>query len=271
LFDYDLEYQEVKCIIHDLHNQLRDSSNFSTIPVKNFEPLFRTLDNLARLLAGDHLIKLLTEDPEIISILPVIRKFYSNYLFYQEINLAQDILSSSDPWHTLYSYSLFPRYQQLVYHQGKEADLAEGGVVAFIGGGAVPLTLILLHILFGVTGMSIEVQPEIAYISQKVIEKLDVSEGVKIISGDETTLKGKKVSAIMVAALAQPKKRIFQYLRTILDKNTHVSVSYRTYTGMRTLLYNPVMESDLEGFEEIKRIFPQDPVNNTICFIRKAY
>jgi hypothetical protein len=52
---------------------------------------------------------------------------------------------------------------------------------------------------------------------------------------------------VLVSALAEPKAGIFQSLSEILKKRGHASVVFRTYTGMRAILYEPVKPGDIEG------------------------
>lgn len=263
-------FQQVKYIILDLHSQLKNyQENFSTNPIEKFSPFFKILNDLAHLPLEDTFVEKLINDPEIIVVLPTIRKFYGNFLFHQEIDLAYKILNSPAPWQELYKYSLYPRYTNLVHRQGIGAKLKMHDRVAFIGGGAVPITLLLLLETFSISGTSIEVQPEVAEISQKVIKKLGVSKEIKVVASNEGHLEKEPFDAIMVAALAEPKRRIFAYLKKFLEKRSTISLSYRTYTGMRMLLYDPVKKVDLEGFKEIKYICAQGSVNNTVCFLEK--
>lgn len=71
----------------------------------------------------------------------------------------------------------------------------------------------------------------------------------------------------MVAALAEPKKRVFRNLRHLVTSET--KILYRTYSGMRAILYAPVIEEDLIGFQELGRVLPTGKVNNTSVLIRK--
>lgn len=80
---------------------------------------------------------------------------------------------------------------------------------------------------------------------------------------------------VLVAALAEPKIRIFQNLRTILREaatrqpgNNNTPVIYRTYTGMRAVLYKPVQPDDINGFRIVTEIPPTQRVNNTTIIAR---
>jgi hypothetical protein len=50
----------------------------------------------------------------------------------------------------------------------------------------------------------------------------------------------------------------------------HIPVIYRTYTGMRAVLYAPVSEDDVKDFRTVKKVFPTGRVNNTTVFAELA-
>jgi hypothetical protein len=71
----------------------------------------------------------------------------------------------------------------------------------------------------------------------------------------------------MVAALAEPKRRVFRYVRRLVVPET--KILYRKYSGMRAILYAPLINEDLAGFQELDKTLPMDKVNNTSVLIRK--
>ena len=155
----------------------------------------------------------------------------------------------------------------LVRNEAQLAHLSAGNLVAFIGGGSVPLTSILLNKFFGVRGICIEMKPEIAKLCTLVLDKLDLSSEIEVVCGNETALSHLQYDAVMVAAVAEPKKRIFRNLRRLVTPET--KILYRTYSGMRAILYAPVIKEDLVGFQELERVLPTGKVNNTSVLIRK--
>jgi len=105
-------------------------------------------------------------------------------------------------------------------------------------------------------------------LSKKVIKCLGLEKEIEIIHGDESRLKGLDWNMVLVAALAEPKARIFQTLRKVLkEQKRYVPVIFRTYTGMRAVLYEPVQISDIQGFTIVKKILPAGRVNNTTVFV----
>jgi hypothetical protein len=127
--------------------------------------------------------------------------------------------------------------------------------------------LILLNKFFGVVGISIEMLPEIADLSRKVLDKLGLGSEITVVDGDETGLSRLDYNAVMVAAFAEPKERVFRNVREAITQET--KILYRTYSGMRAILYSPVIRDDLKGFEDLDLILPTGKVNNTSVMIRK--
>ena len=70
--------------------------------------------------------------------------------------------------------------------------------------------------------------------SKKVIRCLGLENKIEIIQGDESCLKELKWDMVLVAALAEPKPRIFKTIQTIIkQRHLNAPVIFRTYTGMR--------------------------------------
>ena len=89
-----------------------------------------------------------------------------------------------------------------------------------------------------------------------------------MVEGDETCLKDIDYTVVMVAALAEPKERVFANLWEVV--NTKTPIIYRTYTGMRAILYSPVTEKATRGFHTEVMILPTGKINNTSVLIRKV-
>ena len=112
-------------------------------------------------------------------------------------------------------------------------------------------------------------QGETVNLSKKVIQCLGLEKQIEIIQGNESGLRGLDWNLVLVAALAEPKARIFQTLRKILkERKGHIPVIFRTYTGMRAVLYKPVQSEDIQGFSIVKEISPTGRVNNTTVFAK---
>ncbi|MCZ3367157.1 MULTISPECIES: nicotianamine synthase family protein [Methanobacterium] len=199
--------------------------------------------------------------------LKTIRKFYVDVGTNLEIDKAKEILEAEDPWAKLSSFHFYHRYEKLVNNEENLAKFSKGDKLVFIGGGPLPLTIIMFNKFFGVKGTSIEVVPEIADLSRKVLEKLGLSSQINVVDGDETVLSHMDYDGVMVAAFAEPKMRVFEHVHESVEPET--KILYRTYSGMRAILYTPIKHDDLDGFMELGRVFPTGKVNNTSVLIRK--
>ena len=129
------------------------------------------------------------------------------------------------------------------------------------------MRIIMFNRVFGCRCIGIEQQESVAELSKKVLKRLDLDNDIEIVVGDETTIENLDYDILMVAALAEPKDRVFANIWEYVDENT--PVIYRTYTGMRAILYSPVLDKDTRGFHKEVMILPTGNTNNTSVLIRK--
>lgn len=238
----------------------------AALKLEDLYRLYQLLDDLAHMEIGVHLAGLILEEPDIRRELPVIRSYYSLFFSIHEMHLAEKLLKSEAPWETLKSFPLYQRYEALVRNQIESMPPAPDCKLAFIGCGPVPMSLILLNRLYGIRSIGLESSYEAAKLSKKVIQCLGLEKEIEVIHGDDSHLHKLDWDIVLVAALAEPKARIFQNLREVLKERQHVPVIFRTYTGMRALLYKPVQPGDIKGFKIVKEILPTGRVNNTTVF-----
>ena len=230
---------------------------------------YQLLDDIAHLPIGDRLAQMILEDPEIKPHLPPIREYYKAFLILSERQLAKRVCTSRNPWGEIEAFPLFPRYEALLEAYLREIPTHEGMSLAFLGSGPVPFTLLLAARL-GIRGIGFDSDSEAVRLSEEVIAKVGLQEMIRVVWGDETSLMKYRWDALLVAALAEPKARIFRELLRIYKSDpsrTSLPICYRTYTGMRAILYEPVREEDLKGFRKIKEIRPEGRVNNTLVFV----
>ncbi|MBW2109234.1 MAG: class I SAM-dependent methyltransferase [Deltaproteobacteria bacterium] len=225
--------------------------------------LYQLLDDLVHMDAGEHLADLILNDPDIQHELPIIRSYYRRFFRIHETHLAMELLKSTDPWETLKTFPLYSRYVTLVRNQVKAMDVDPGVRLAFIGSGPVPITLILMSHLYGLASVGLDSSSQAVEVSKNVVECLGLAKEIEIVHGNHCQLKQHHWDVVLVSALAEPKARIFQSLREILRERGNGLVIFRTYTGMRAVLYEPVQASDIQGFRIVKVIYPTGRVNNT--------
>jgi len=231
--------------------------------------LYQLLDDLAHMEAGTNLASLILDEPDIRRELPMIRSYYSAFFNIHEKHLAEELIKSDSPWETFQSFPLYPRYKILVRNQVESINSTPNSIMAFIGCGPVPITLILMSHLYGIRSIGLDHSEETVNLSQKVIQALGLENEIQITCGDDLYLRELSWDMVLISALSEPKSRIFQTLRKILkERNMHIPVIYRTYTGMRALLYEPVQSEDIKGFTIVKEILPTGMVNNTLVFAK---
>ncbi|MDR3222473.1 MAG: methyltransferase [Methanobrevibacter sp.] len=211
--------------------------------------------------------KHILDDEKMNKALILIRKFYVYIGARLERENALKILSSNDPNSTLDSFHFYDRYIGLIENESQLAKFNKDKTVIFIGSGPLPLTLIMFNKVFKCKCIGIEIKEEVAELSRNVVEKLGLNEDIKIIVGNEKTIKDLDYDILMVAALAEPKERVFANIWEIVTEKT--TILYRTYTGMRAILYSPVTEKDTRGFHKEVMILPTGNTNNTSVLIRK--
>jgi hypothetical protein len=230
---------------------------------------FKRLDKLAALDVDEKSIDKILESPELDSLLPAISSFRFSYNLKLEIEKAKNLLASSNPWETLRSFTYYPNYLQLSNTEYTGACLKPEDCVLFLGSGPLPLSLITLCHEHGVRGVGIEQDRERADLSREVISRLGLSGSVRIIEGNHFSLPIKSsFDLYMVAAQAEPKKEIFEYLAKILPEGS--KVSYRIYEkGFRKILDDNIHFELPAGFREYLRVQPEPPVNNTVVFLRR--
>ena len=186
----------------------------------------------------------------------VITGFRNRYTAELETEQANAILRSGDPWQSLKDFAYFPNYIQLARTEFRGAGLKAGDMV-----------LIVLCREHGLEGIGIEQEPDRAGLSRRVIERLGLSDQIRIIKGNHLTLPIEEpVDLIMVAAQAEPKDVIFDHLAEVMPAGT--KISYRIYEkGLRRLLDTFSRYELPENLKEYLRVRPTPPANNTSIFL----
>lgn len=229
--------------------------------------LYQLLDDVAHLEVGDHLGELILTDIDIQRVLPAIRSCYATFFSLHEVHVTEALLKADDPWEILESFPLYPRYQALIRNQAEVLKLPLENTLAFIGCGPLPLSLILLNRLYGTHSIGLDNNHGSVSLAKKCIAALRLEDDIQIAYGDESLLTELDWGIVLVAALAEPKRCIFQNLRVILKKKGGLPVIYRTYSGIRAVLYRPVQPEDIAGFKIVNQILPTGSVNNTLVLL----
>ena len=212
--------------------------------------------------------KLILSDEGMINSLETIRDFYIYIGARLERENAYEIIEGGEnAWEVLDTFHFYERYENLLKNESELVPFDENTKLVFIGSGPLPLTLIMFNKLFGCKCIGIENQPSVAKLSRHIIRRLGLADDIEIVIGDERYVKHLDYDVIMVAAFAIPKSKVFGNLWEIVDKDT--PILYRTYSGMRQMLYEPVKDVDLRGFHQEAKKLPTGKVNNTSVLIKK--
>ena len=233
----------------------------------HLKEIFQRLEYLIALDVSDKRAEELLSNSGLNSTFDVITQFRSMYIAKLEIEHAKAIIRSRDPWEALKKFAHLPNYLQLARTEYQGSGLRPGDCVLFLGSGPLPLSLIILCHLYGLEGIGIEQEPVRAELSGAVLQKLELSDRIKIIDGNHFSVPlEERPALVMVAAQAEPKKGIFDHLAKVLPAGR--KVSYRIYEkGLRKLLDTFSGYELPEQFEEYLRVRPKPPANNTVVFL----
>ena len=248
-----------------------DTEGISALDGTDIEEITKILDDI-EVIAHDKEIdfdsaKHILDDEKMNKALQLIRKFYVYIGARLERENAMKILESDDPKAVLDSFHFYDRYIGLIDNERQLAKFNENKTFVFLGSGPLPLTLIMFNMVTGCKCIGIEQDSEVAELSRKVLKRLDLDEDIEIVTGNEKTIAELDYDILMIAAFAEPKDRVFANVWDIVDEKT--PVLYRTYTGMRAILYSPVTEKDTRGFHQEVMLLPKGKTNNTSVLIRK--
>jgi hypothetical protein len=252
-----------------IHHSIKDFVDRGVYqdPTGHLKAVFRQLDYLIALDIDNRSAEDILSNFRFNSAFDAISTFRSQYTAELEAEQAESILKSEDPWNALTNFTYLPNYIQLAQTECRGAGLKPGDTVLFLGSGPLPLTLIILCHQHGLNGIGIEQYPERVELSRRVLEKLGLSSQIRIIHGNHLMLPLAETSdLVMVAALAEPKKEIFDHLASVLPAGT--KISYRTYEkGLRRMLDTFYRYKLPEQLREYLRIPPEPPANNTSVFL----
>ena len=249
-----------------------DTEGISALDGTDIEEITKILDEI-EVIAHDKEIdfdsaKHILDDEKMNKALQLIRKFYVYIGARLERENAMKILESEDPKSVLDSFHFYDRYIGLIENEMQLAKFNENKTFVFLGSGPLPLTLIMFNMVTGCKCIGIEQFEDVAELSRKVLKRLDLDDGIEIITGDEKTIADLDYDILMIAAFAEPKERVFRNVWEVVDEKT--PVLYRTYSGMRAILYSPVTEKDTQGFRQEVMLLPKGKTNNTSVLIRKV-
>ena len=264
--------QDIKSgILHFYKNiESCDMNKVANLNLPFLYSIFSELDELGHLDVSDDFCQILLRDPAISSILPSIYASYTHFFSLHETQLARKILACKEPWKMLESFPLYTRYKNMIKVHVQNSSGIE--VLAFVGCGPLPVTLLLFSKLYGIRCIGVDQDPEAVALAKDCVKHFGLEKEISILVGDETVLSDIEWDSVLIAGLAEPKQRIFRNLHSIIENRKTgaekcVSVCYRNYSGMRQLFYWPVKQEQIKGFRKINEIYPSGNINNTLVFL----
>jgi hypothetical protein len=269
---YEPQLYDIKSHILHFYSNIKDNdlTKIAESNIAELYEIFSELDELGHLDVSNNLCQASLRDPVISSFLPSIYTSYTQFFSIHETQLAKKILACKEPWKMLESFPLYARYENMVKNQVQ--DSPEIKVLAFIGCGPIPITLLLFSKLYGIHCIGIDKDPEAVNLAKSCVKHFGLEKEISIVEGDENSLSSLYWDSVLIAGLAEPKQRIFRNLHSIIKNRRSksikpVSVCYRDYSGMRQLLYWPVLPEHIKGFKKLKEIYPDGKINNTLVFL----
>lgn len=160
-----------------------------------------------------------------------------------EYRYAQAIVSGEETG--VGNYLLSERFQHLLH---REIALLKSPPqrVLFIGSGPFPISAIYFHHFTGKPVDCLDRDEDAVLISRQVIDKLGLGHAIKVFNGMGEGFDIAHYDLVLVALLAKPKRRILRNLRK--KGMPGCRVLCRTSYGLRTLVYEPTVETALSGF-----------------------
>lgn len=263
--------------ILDLYKDIRELSDEKILSCSSDRPekLFMRLDDLITREIGSDVVSILLNKPELEPIFLSMNRFRNLYTVRLETGNAKEILASQSPWDVLEEFPFYKNYLRLVRTEYEGFGLKAGDRVFFLGSGPLPLTLIVFFKYHAVKGTGIEQNPDRARLSMEVLDKLGLSKDITITNGSHLSMSPidfvypcNGAKALMIAAQAEPKKEILDYLLKVIPAGFRIS--YRIYEkGLMKLLNRDFLLDLPHGYREYKRIRPEPPAYNTVIFLEK--
>lgn len=262
-----VENLNIEDIKHDLNHLYNDLSRNKS---KNSEIIQKTILKLEKILLNNKFTKL--QEREIIN---SFKKNLSQFQFYYEIfetNLEIEFTNSAIESNEFYlkdleKYLLYTRFVTLVKNEINLGKISENDYVLFIGSGPLPITAILLNVFVKCKVDCYDEKKEYVGISRKVIEKLGLSNDIKIYNKQGQSLNDSSYTAIIVTLLAKPKDKI---LERVWDKTLpDTRIICRTSDGIRQLFYEQTNINLLNLYNPIDKIYAVEDQTISSVLLRK--
>lgn len=265
-------FDQIRRRFWDAYETLRDLSDEEILsgPYEVFEPAYAQLRDLGTVNPGGDTASTCSKSyfqnigVRLIHLIEMIEQRF-------ELDAARLVNASADVWESLKTLPSYAGYVEEVRMEYFSADLKKGDKVVFLGSGPLPMTPILFYQEHGVESVGIEKNSSHAELSQDIINRLGLSDHVKIVKGDHFSLPlRQKFELLLLAYRAEPKEEIFGHLAKVLEDRAKVGYrvpekSSNGHLSLADLLvliqHNGYFRSNglPSGFREYCRVPPEPP------------
>lgn len=201
---------------------------------------------------------------EVKQALPTLQHFYEVFETNLENEFVNELLKGRKK---LGDYLLYNRFVELIKNEKNLAEISEKDSVLFIGSGPLPITAILLSMFARCRVDCYDKDRTFAGISRKVIEKLSLSDKIKVYNKKGENLSEDCYSVIVIALLARPKAEI---LHKVWDKSIKgTRIICRTSGGVRKAFYEQTAPCLFIKYSYVNKVLAkQDQTISSVLLIR---
>ena len=163
-----------------------------------------------------------------------LRQIDTFYEIFLETRAVLDLIQYGIPFET--NAHLMRDYETAKL-EGEAAGFDSSSKVAFVGCGPFPSTAVSYLRIFGSNVVCIDNNPEAVVLANKVFEKLDLQNKIKVVYGDGINIDYIDFTHVVAAGIAQPKDKILNRINQTARDDVRVVV--RTTDGLRIFFYEP--------------------------------
>ncbi len=261
------QYQEIISELRGIAEQLKQVSDFSPRP--QVDKLFSQLVHIVDQTNAELAAKVMAD--------PLVNGHVS---FFQEISARSEsalekywssyIAGAMEPLVALREFTYFSNYEQMT--RDEVALLKNNGLdinkkALFIGGGALPLTAILMAVEHGYQVDCLDSDAEACLLAEKLIRSSGLSNLVRIINVDSNDFAHySDYQIVIVAALVgisdEEKMQVIKQVKREIKSDSYVLL--RSVEALGNLLYRQVSEEHLAQMSVIHRGLKKSDYINTL-------
>jgi nicotianamine synthase len=197
---------------------------------------------------------------------------------------ARRVVHAVDPWSELYRFPYLDNYRQLTRLElhtvaGARCGRLPAGRICFLGGGALPVSALLMHRELGSVVDVVDNHPQAVELARQVLGRLAPGPGIRVVRAEAGSPEDMAqiladCELVFVAALVgctrAQKQAVLRAVGQALKPGALLVV--RSAHGLRSLLY-PVVEPDdvteAAGCTPQVLVHPLDDVVNSVLVARR--